>query len=53
MVLSKEEVLKILRSYRPDLKTEQDWEGLNLVMVLQWLLPAEWENAQRRIDETQ
>jgi hypothetical protein len=52
MALSKEQVLKILRSYRPDLKTEEDWQGADLIMVLQWLLPAEWQNAERRIKET-
>lgn len=52
MAISKEQVLEILRSYRPDLTTEEDWKGTDMIMVLQWLLPAEWQNAERRVRET-
>lgn len=53
MNLTKKQVLEILAESRPDL-TEAQWrEEADVISVLSWLLPQEWNLAQKRLEELQ
>jgi hypothetical protein len=49
MQMTREEVLKVLSEYRPELK-ERDWTNGDVITVLKWLLPAEKKKWQQELE---